>query len=185
MFLIENVDTQYFHSRGYENITSLVGYAGGKYTSADSGYVCYHNGNVFTDYNKLGHAEAVSVELSYSKGADTIDEQTLGQFKLLVSHFFEFGYVTLDDGSGKRQRLDPQDRGPEYRSVIGIPGGMKKNKIFYDEIVNANKEYNMELIEGKGSNFGDVEGEFVVYIYDSLIFLFIVLKIIINFIQTM
>ena len=29
-------------------------------------------------YNKLGHAEAVSVELSYSKGADTIDEQTLG-----------------------------------------------------------------------------------------------------------
>ncbi len=172
MFLIENVDTQYFHSRGYENITSLVGYAGGKYTSADSGYVCYHNGNVFTDYNKLGHAEAVSVELSYSKGADTIDEQTLGQFKLLVSHFFEFGYVTLDDGSGKRQRLDPQDRGPEYRSVIGIPGGMKKNKIFYDEIVNANKEYNMELIEGKGSNFGDVEGEFVVYIYDSLIFPF-------------
>ena len=87
MFLIENVDTQYFHTRGYENITSLVGYAGGKYTSADSGYVCYHNGNVFTDYNKLGHAEAVSVELSYSKGADTIDKQTLGQFKLLVSHF--------------------------------------------------------------------------------------------------
>ena len=42
----------------------------------------------------------------------------------------------------------------------------------------------MELIEGK-DNFGDVEGEFVVYIYDSLIFLFIVLKIIINFIQTM
>ena len=162
-FHIENSNEEYFNARSYKNITSLVGYAGGNYVSGADKAVCYH-GAIHKDYNKLGHAEAVSIELSYPKGANIIDSQTLGQFRLLINHYFKHGYTTLPNG--QRQRLDPQDVGAEYRNIIGIPDGMN-NKIFYNEIIRANQEYGMKLIEGKGSNFGDIEGEFIVYIYDS------------------
>ncbi|KAG7667133.1 hypothetical protein KSW81_000875 [Nannochloris sp. 'desiccata'] len=47
-------------------------------------------------------------------------------------------------------RQDPQDAGPGYRNVIGIPGGVNSDlyKILQDANVN-----NMELKEGNGGKF--------------------------------
>lgn len=50
-----------FGGRSAAAATALVGYAGGQLASL-AGAVCYH-GNPATDYNRLGHAEAVSVTL--------------------------------------------------------------------------------------------------------------------------
>ena len=62
-------------------------------------------------------------------------------------------------GEGKRERLDPQDVGAEYRNMIGIPGGMESP--LYKEVKAANK-YNMPLKSGTGGPPGsDTEGEYV------------------------
>ena len=43
------------------------------------------------------------------------------QFILLANHYFQHGF---EQTSGGMQRLDPQDSGPPYRNVVGIPGDM-------------------------------------------------------------
>mmetsp|Transcript_5570 Transcript_5570/g.8933 ORF Transcript_5570/g.8933 Transcript_5570/m.8933 type:complete len:241 (-) Transcript_5570:82-804(-) len=78
--------------------------------------------------------------------------------------FFEHGFTTVDDG--KRQRLDPQDMGAEYRNVIGLPGGMDNAELW--PIFVAANVHGMPLIRGSGANSGDTQDEFVVYVYDSL-----------------
>jgi len=144
-------------SRSLEEITSLVGYAGSVRTSSD-GYVCYHNfiGSSGSDYGHLGHAEVVQVELSNETTT------TREQFTVLLQQYFEHGFQTT---SGGRLRLDPQDYGAEYRNQIGIPGGV--NGSLYDLIEQANTP-NMQLKAGKGGPEYDTEGEYVVYIMDSL-----------------
>jgi len=82
------------------NVTSLVGYAGGRYQS-ESGAVCYH-GLATTDYSRMGHAEAVSIELS----ADPVEARA--QVSKLAHTYFHHGFEKLEP-SGRMQRLDPQD----------------------------------------------------------------------------
>jgi hypothetical protein len=77
-------------------VTSLVGYAGGSY-SGPTGAVCYH-GLPENDYGKLGHAEAVSIELS---GNHSVAQ---AQFSLLMEHFFTQGFSQTSVGM---LRLDP------------------------------------------------------------------------------
>ena len=151
-----------FKGRAHANITALVGYAGGLFQQNGlEGRVCYH-GERSMDYSRLGHGEAVSVELDWPDET-VIDGTTRAQFKELVVHYFEDGF--RDVGEGKRERLDPQDVGAEYRNMIGIPGGMESP--LYKEVKAANK-YNMPLKSGTGGPPGsDTEGEYVVYIYDS------------------
>ncbi|CAK9050572.1 unnamed protein product [Durusdinium trenchii] len=140
--------------RNDTEVTSLVGYAGGRFQSP-SGAVCYH-GWPGTDYSRLGHAEAVSIELDTATG-----ELARKQVAALAKDYFEHGFQSLPDG--RRQRLDPQDVGAEYRNVIGLPGGMDNQELW--PLIEAGNAYGMPLRRGA---IGDSEGEFVVYVYDSV-----------------
>eukprot|EP00913_Durusdinium_trenchii_P027930 g26188.t1 len=140
--------------RNDTEVTSLVGYAGGRFQSP-SGAVCYH-GWPGTDYSRLGHAEAVSIELDTATG-----ELARKQVAALAKDYFEHGFQSLPDG--RRLRLDPQDVGAEYRNVIGLPGGMDNQELW--PLIEAGNAYGMPLRRGA---IGDSEGEFVVYVYDSV-----------------
>jgi hypothetical protein len=55
--------------RDVTRATSFTGYAGGKSTDSE-GRVCYHNGQQTADYGKLGHGEAVGMQLPSDKIVD-------------------------------------------------------------------------------------------------------------------
>lgn len=135
-------------------ITSLVGFAGGRYQSA-GGAVCY-GGLPATDYSRLGHAEAVSIMLDEITGP-----VARSQVSALAQMYFEHGFQSLPDG--RRQRLDPQDVGASYRNVIGLPGGMENSELW--PLFEEANTYGMPLLRGA---VGDSEGEYVVYVYDSM-----------------
>ena len=142
-----------FRHRDDQDITSLVGYAGGLYTSPE-GLVCYHGGPSGSLYEDLGHAEAVQVQLDRG--------QERAQFIALLDQYFR-SFRRTDSGM---ERLDPQDSGPPYRNMIGIPGGTagKFFALVQERNVNA-----MPLVEGgEDGGRGDDEDEYQVYIYDSL-----------------
>eukprot|EP00927_Polykrikos_kofoidii_P054513 TRINITY_DN48925_c0_g1_i1.p1 TRINITY_DN48925_c0_g1~~TRINITY_DN48925_c0_g1_i1.p1 ORF type:complete len:354 (+),score=41.01 TRINITY_DN48925_c0_g1_i1:156-1217(+) len=145
-----------FGNRSDEAVTSLVGYAGGDYQSA-SGSVCYH-GWPGTDYGRLGHAEAVSVALDAASGA-----VAQAQVTELARIYFDHGFETVD--GGKRLRLDPSDKGPEYRNVIGLPGGKGNGELW--PLIEAANVHSMPLVNGGGGPHDDKEDNFVVYVYDS------------------
>ena len=89
--------------RSPAQISAVSGYAGGQ-RLGDGGRVCYHNFQQFADYGKMGHAEAVQVEIP-----------TSAMPRFCKKYFDLFG--------SRGMRHDPQDRGGEYRSVLGLPGG--------------------------------------------------------------
>mmetsp|Transcript_41832 Transcript_41832/g.98049 ORF Transcript_41832/g.98049 Transcript_41832/m.98049 type:complete len:387 (+) Transcript_41832:69-1229(+) len=155
--VIEQDGTSPFGGRLDHEVTSLVGYAGGRYESP-SGTACYH-GFPATDYGRLGHSEAVSVELDNITGP-----VAQAQFRALAEFFFEHGFNSVS--GGRRERLDPQDKGPEYRNVIGFPGGMSNAELW--PIIEATNTFNMPLIRGYGGPGDDTKDDYVVYIYDSL-----------------
>jgi hypothetical protein len=66
-------------------------------------------------------------------------------------------------------RVDPLDRGGEYRSLIGLPGGTKHTS--YPLVEEAAEKAGFKLVEGKG-NDGDTLGKQMVFVYDSLKFPF-------------
>ena len=63
-------------------------------------------------------------------------------------------------------RHDPQDRGGEYRSVLGLPGGV--NSPLFDVVKQAAQESpgGMKLFLGKGDE-PDTIGDKAVLVYDS------------------
>jgi len=144
-------------SRRDAQITSLVGYAGGLFTSPE-GLVCYHGGPSGSLYEDLGHGEAVQVQL------DRGQERT--QFIHLLDKYFQ-SFRQTDDGM---ERLDPQDSGAPYRIMLGIPGGMAGKFL---SIVQERNVNNMPLVEGgEDGGRGDTEDEYQIYIYDSLVYHF-------------
>jgi hypothetical protein len=161
MVVLEQDPEGTFGGRTDVFVTSLVGYAGGRFQSL-SGTACYH-GLPHTDYSRLGHAEAVSITLNASSG-----RAAQSQVAALAKMYFEHGFQTL--GDGRRQRLDPQDTGAEYRNVIGLPGGMD-NAELWPIFVSANV-HGMTLKRGTGGTKDDTEDEFIVYVYDSMRFPF-------------
>jgi len=66
-------------------------------------------------------------------------------------------------------RVDPMDRGAEYRSLIGLPGGVKHTS--YGAVKKSAENAGFQLVEGKG-NDGDTLGKQIVYVYDSTKFPF-------------
>jgi len=136
--------------RGPNQYTSAAGYAGGKATDKE-GRVCYHNFQGIADYGKLGHGEVVGMNIPQSK---------IGDFSEL--YFSLYNPKTKD-------RVDPMDRGAEYRSLIGLPGGMKHAS--YPSVEAAAEKAGYKLLEGKG-NDPDTLGKQVVYVYDSIKFPF-------------
>jgi len=125
-------------------ITALVGYAGGNEVGS-AGQVCYHNLAFAPDYGSMGHTEVVNVSVPESKVGD-------------------FAKEYFDAAAGyPLGRADPQDRGTEYRSAIGLPGGMDGPLFKAVEAANAGR---MELVAGKG-NDADTVGSKKVWVYDS------------------
>lgn len=75
--------------------------------------VCYYYGAKPTQYEELGHAEVVQMEL---RGESA---QTRRQMEAFADTYFgQFRKTPFG-----MMRLDPQDSGPAYRNVIGIPKG--------------------------------------------------------------
>ena len=61
-------------------------------------------------------------------------------------------------------RVDPQDRGGEYRSLLGLPGGTKHQS--YPDVEKAAAKYGFNLALGQG-NDPDTLGKALVYVYDT------------------
>ena len=141
--------------RRLTNITARAGYAGG--VGTDNGKVCYHCRMLglplwcLQSYAQLGHAEAVQVQLSAGAAGRE-------QFAALARDFFG----SFTGPPGHRLRPDPMNRGPEYRSLVGLPGGTASP--LYPLLRRANT-HAMELREsGAGSN---PDAANVVWIHDT------------------
>jgi len=136
-------------SRADNELTSRTGYAGGTATDKE-GRVCYHNFKGVADYGKLGHGEAVGMR---------IPQTSIGDFAK------EYFSLFTDKG----ERVDPGDRGGEYRSLLGLPGGA--NNAYYKEVVAAATAKGMTLELGKG-NDPDTLGTKKIFVYDTAKFPF-------------
>ncbi|OLP82552.1 T-complex protein 1 subunit gamma [Symbiodinium microadriaticum] len=123
------------------NLTSRVAYAGGTKVG-EGGLVCYHNSEGKADYGQLGHAEVVVM---------TVPE---ADFESFAGRFFE----ACPAGA----RRDVQDMGGEYRSVIGLPGGMT-SPLLSQVRAKAGKT---KLVAGRGDD-GDTLGTGTVLVYDT------------------
>ncbi|CAM9295381.1 unnamed protein product [Ectocarpus sp. 12 AP-2014] len=98
--------------RSTDELTSYAGYGGAK-KNFQGDKLCYHNLRGIGDYGKAGAAEVVSVTIPSSK----LPEFSKAYFDMFVKY---------DNGAGRifMDRRDPQDRGGEYRSLLGVPGGL-------------------------------------------------------------
>ena len=114
-------------SRSDKELTSLAGYAGGKDTSDK---VCYHNFSGLPDYGKLGHGEVVGMKIPESAYAN-----------------FATDFFALLDKNGDRP--DKGDRGSEYRSLVGLPGGMNSPLIASLQKAGGSK---VQFTAGKGND---------------------------------
>ena len=113
-------------------VTARAGYAGGN-AGADRGKVCYHNAGFVADYGKLGHAEVVRL---------TVPTSSFGEFAREYCRLFnKDGYRPDQLG----------DTGPEYRNLVGLPGGAKSP--LAKELVRAS------VAEGDRLDFGVGKGD--------------------------
>jgi peptide methionine sulfoxide reductase MsrA len=103
------------------------------------------------DYGKLGHGEVVNMKLPTNRIAD-----------------FCSVYFSLYDPRTK-DRVDPLDRGGEYRSLIGLPGGTQHP--VYPKMEAIAQEAGFTLKAGKG-NDPDTLKKQIVYVYDTAEFPF-------------
>eukprot|EP00192_Tetraselmis_astigmatica_P011835 CAMPEP_0117672884 /NCGR_PEP_ID=MMETSP0804-20121206/14162_1 /TAXON_ID=1074897 /ORGANISM="Tetraselmis astigmatica, Strain CCMP880" /LENGTH=403 /DNA_ID=CAMNT_0005481555 /DNA_START=64 /DNA_END=1276 /DNA_ORIENTATION=+ len=121
------------------SISAVAGYAGGPFTSRD-GRVCYYYAPPETEYERLGHAEAVGVEL---RGSAEDRKAQMREFARV--YFKQFRRTPFG-----MQRQDPQDEGPGYRNIIGVPGGMSSPLM---EVIKEENINRMEMMPGKGNLF--------------------------------
>lgn len=126
--------------RADTELTSIVGYAGGK-TVNHAGKVCYG------DYESHGHTEVVQVDVP-------------------ETHMTKFGQAFWDLFVGKN-RVDTMDIGPDYRAALGLPNGT--DSPFFAEIQAAqtghvDQPFTMEAGQG---NDPDTLGKALVYVYDT------------------
>merc|ERR1739845_207885 len=90
--------------RKVQDLSAFTGYAGGKRVGK-GGHVCYHNPEGMADYGEMGHAEVVSLALP----------------AVAIEPVFD---VYFDSVCVHGNRIDTQDWGSEYRSLVGFPGGV-------------------------------------------------------------
>lgn len=133
-----------------QELSAATGYAGGK-AAGSEGRVCYHNMRSIADYGKLGHGEVVGMDLPTDK---------IVEFAAL--YFSLFNPKTGD-------RVDPGDKGGEYRSLIGLPGGTQHP--VYPMLQATAAKAGFKLEAGKG-NDPDTLHQKLVYVYDTAAFPF-------------
>jgi peptide methionine sulfoxide reductase MsrA len=133
-------------------LSAFTGYAGGLRASAD-GKVCYHSGTLLAtaDYGQLGHAEVVSLSLNVTNAA-------------VVARVAQIFFDSTCVGGVRR---DTQDWGSEYRSLIGLPGGLGSPAAKAFQAAAARR--GIALKEGQG---GDPDLRGVVYVMDTAQFPF-------------
>ena len=125
----------------------------------EDAYVCYHSNDAH-DYTALGHAEVVRVVL------DTASMEE--QFRALARDYFS----SFTGPAGTRSRPDPGDIGTAYRSMVGLPGGVRSPlyPIFVEENSAA---YRMALKPTAHPATGGDADEFnTVWVYDTAAFPF-------------
>jgi hypothetical protein len=127
--------------RKTDKITSRAGYAGGTKVGP-GGEICYHNEKNEADYGKMGHAEIASMEIPED----------------VFSAFADAFWTGCPNGL----REDQFDMGGEYRSLVGLPGGMNSTLI---PALRA-KAGSVKLVAGAGDE-GDTYGAGVVFVYDT------------------
>ena len=135
--------------RADANLTAIAAYAGDA-DAAASPRLCYHNARGVDDYGAAGAAEVVAIEL-----ADAAQLERAARL-----YFSRFARVA----PGVWARPDPYDVGPEYRAVVGVPGGLDGPGAA--ALRAANNQHNMTLVAGVGAD-GDTLGTNRVYVMDS------------------
>jgi len=131
------------------NITSIAAYAGGQTAPR----LCYHNPGNVDDYGTLGHAEVISF--------------TVPSDRVYHALFFYFTKAFKELLPGIWSREDVFDVGGEYRSIIGVPGGLDGplGKV----IAKANQDvHKMKLLKGHGSDPDTLKTNSV-YVMDSTV----------------
>jgi len=138
--------------RSDAQVTAATGYAGGTRVGSNptlpnnkEGVVCYHNLMAVADYGKLGHGEVVNLKIPASSVRGFADE-----------YFSLFG--------SDRERPDKGDRGPEYRSLLGLPGGVKSP--LFAQVKAAADAKGLALLEGRGDD-SDTMGKKAVWVMDT------------------
>jgi len=121
------------------DITSTTGYAGGT-QAGNQDRLCFSSLGGSPDYKQLGHTQVVRLTLPDAEVAD-------------------FARLYFEEVP-KRKVLE---KGAEYRSVIGLRGGMKSRAFPLVEEAN-NGRY--RLVEGAGNDPG-TDGSTTVYVYDA------------------
>lgn len=134
--------------------TARAGYAGGRSGADADGRVCYHNALRVADYGSLGHAEVVSLR-----------DVPTSKFTDLAAEYFRL----FDDKGDRPDQFG--DRGPEYRNVVGLPGGA--DSPLAKELVETSKRTGdrLDFARGKGD---DPDARAVVFVVDSNRFPFFV-----------
>ena len=159
-----------------EQLTSVTGYAGGARGAAPDGRVCYYYASDASVYERRGHAEVVRVGLAPpgSSGA-TAEEQEAAMRAFAQVFFKQFVPRKARDGRLLALRQDPQDAGPGYRNVVGLPGGVRSPlfKILEEERERSPLGPAITLVEGRGNDFRDgrpTEDDEIgkVFVYDSV-----------------
>lgn len=139
-------------NRQPKTFTARTGYAGGL-QSGTNNRVCYHNGGrgyqSRDDYGKMGFAEVVEL---------TIPRDT-------VPAFFE-RYVGLFNDK-KKQRVDYMDKGAEYRSLIGLPGGGVDIDSPEMEAIRQCSQTNGYTLKNGVGNDGDTLRKAQIWVMDS------------------
>ena len=123
--------------------TARAGYAGGRTTQSNA---CYHNAAQIADYGTLGHAEVVQVQIPPR-----------------VFPAFVAEYCQLFNEQGYRPDQF-QDRGSEYRNLIGIPGGVKGP--YAKQMVEASIQAGDKLDFARG-NGNDPDRRALVFVMDT------------------
>ena len=159
-----------------EQLTSVTGYAGGARGAAPDGRVCYYYASDASVYERRGHAEVVRVGLAPpGSSSSTQEEQERAMRAFAQVYFSQFVPRKARDGRLLALRQDPQDAGPGYRNVVGLPGGIKSPlfKILEEEKAKSPLGQAISLVEGRGNDFRDgrpTEDDEVgkVFVYDSV-----------------
>jgi peptide methionine sulfoxide reductase MsrA len=130
--------------RNPERVSAVSGYAAGT-SSGPENKVCYHFNDPRQVYERLGHAEVVAVELDGALSDDDSNSAKAQDEMRKFSKTYFSQFRRLRDG--RLQRLDPQDAGPGYRNVVGLPGGVQ-SPLF--EVLKSEAPQGIQLREGQG-----------------------------------
>lgn len=144
------------------DLTAIAGYAGSTKTGP-KGAACYHNSQNFADYNDLGRAEVVEVEVPLS---------------FLEIAFSTYFGAFIPAPQGKWFRPDYYDMGAQYRSLVGIPGGVGNDPVM--KALRSANVHNLTLKLGHGSD-PDTLSTNTVFIMDSDQFGFIQAEVCLQF----